>query len=119
MTRWNRLAHAVAHAAGSGWAAAGVVVVVAVWLLWGVASEFSRSWELAMTCGSPPLLFLMLILIQRSESRESRATHLKLNELLLALEEPDEAVVDAELKSDDEQVRLREEHRLQGRTTSR
>jgi low affinity Fe/Cu permease len=110
VSRWNKLAHAVTHAAGSGWTAVAVLVVVAGWLAWGFAGDFSRAWEVAMTCGSPPLLFLMLIVLQRAQNRESRASHLKLNELLLALEEPDEDVVDAEMKSEEELVRLRDEH---------
>ena len=114
MHPWNRLAHGVTHAAGSGYTALGLGVVVAAWLVWGFVSDFSRAWELAMTTGSPPLLFLMLILLQRAQNRDSRSSHLKLNELLLALEEPNEEVIRVETMPDDHQLELARQYRRHG-----
>ena len=57
----------------------------------------------------------MLVVLQHSENRESAATRLKLNELLLALEEPDPAVVTIEEKSDEEVHRLSVAYRDEAR----
>ncbi|MDP9401860.1 MAG: low affinity iron permease family protein [Actinomycetota bacterium] len=58
------------------------------------------------------------MLIQHAQNREARATHLKQNELLLSLEQPDPEVVDAEVRPDSEQQQLRDEHLRRGRARS-
>ncbi|MDP9401859.1 MAG: hypothetical protein M3P85_00685 [Actinomycetota bacterium] len=45
MHRWNRLAHAVTHHAGSATAFAALVVLFVAWLAWGVLGGFPRSWS--------------------------------------------------------------------------
>src|SRR5436309_11287602 len=106
MRRFARAAQGATSFAGSGRAVIVLVAVVVAWLGWGLASDFSRGWELMATAGAPILTLLMLVVLQHSENREAAATRLKLNELLLALDEPDPEVVTIEEEPDEEIHRL-------------
>ena len=93
-----------------------ILVAIVGWLIWGFAGDFSQAWELTATAGAPILTLLMLVVLQHSENREAAATRLKLNELLLALEEPDPEVVTVEEKPDEELHRLGEQYRDEARS---
>jgi low affinity Fe/Cu permease len=86
-----------------------VATLSVAWLVTGVVLHWSRPWELIVTGGAPLATLGLLVVLQHSQNRNARALHIKLNELLAALEEPDDEVVTVEDKPDDELVRL--EHR--------
>ena len=102
MDRWNRAAHAITHHTGSKQAFVAVGLLVVVWLGVGIVAGPSRAWELTITCGVPILTLLVVIVLQHTQNRDTKATQLKLNELLLALEEPDDQVVHAGKLGDEE-----------------
>lgn len=116
-TRFSRASHALTTFAGSGAAMATLCVLVALWLAAGWVTDWSRSWELVMTTGAPPLTLALIIVLQHSQNRNARALHIKLNELLSALEEPDDAVVTVQDKPDHDLARL--ERRYRERALSR
>src|SRR3954451_5366598 len=115
MRKFSRVAHGITSFAGSGRAVVVIVAPIVAWLVWGVLGDFSRSWELTATAGAPILTLLMLVVLEHSGNRESAATRLKLNELLLALEEPDPEVVTVEEKPDEEVHRLSVAYRDEAR----
>ena len=102
MDRWNRFSHAITHYAGSKRFFAFVLVLVAVWAALGFAFGSDRPWELAITCGVPILTLLMVIVLQHAQNRDSKAIQLKLNELLLALDQPDTELIRAGHLGDEE-----------------
>ncbi|MCU1376586.1 MAG: hypothetical protein JWO68_3872 [Actinomycetia bacterium] len=106
MRRWTRVSHAVTDFIGSGKALITLLSLVAAWLVWGAASGWGRTWEIVMFTGAPVLTLILVIFLQHAQNRESAATHVKLNELLLTLEEPSNELVAAETKTDDELDRL-------------
>src|SRR3954449_12776303 len=95
MQLFTRLAHRITAVAGSLHGMVVLVVALAAWVIWGVAAHWNRPWELAVALGAPILTLFMLILLQHAQNREAQALQLKLNELILALREPDARVVDA------------------------
>ena len=111
MDRWNRAAHVITHHAGSKHAFATTVALTAVWGVVGIVAGASRAWELTITCGVPILTLLMVIVLQHTQNRDTKAIQVKLNELLLALDEPDDRVVDAGLLGDEELQELHDTHR--------
>ncbi len=60
------------------------LAVVVVWALTGPFVGFSETWQLVINTGTTIVTFLMVFLIQRSQNKDSRALHLKLNELIAA-----------------------------------
>src|SRR5438270_9199143 len=61
------------------------VLAIAVVLLWAVTGPifgWSDTWQLVINTGTTIVTFLMVFLIQSTQSRDTRAIHLKLDELI-------------------------------------
>jgi low affinity Fe/Cu permease len=97
---------AVTQWTGSSWAFALAVLVVVVWLVTGPVFHYSDTWQLVINTGTTVVTFLMVFLIQRSQNKDSRAIHLKLNEIVAALEGASNRLVDVEDLSEEELTTL-------------
>lgn len=60
------------------------VLVILVWGISGPVFKFSETWQLVINTGTTIITFLMVFIIQKSQNKDSKATQLKLNELLAA-----------------------------------
>lgn len=84
---WNaRLARVATGWAGGTWAFTSAVAVVLIWIVTGPLFGFSDTWQLVINTGTTIVTFLMVFLIQRAQNNDSRAIHLKLNELVAAID---------------------------------
>ena len=81
---------------GSSAAFALAALVIVVWLASGPVFHFSDTWQLVINTGTTIVTFLMVFLIQRSQNKDSRALHLKLNELVAAVDGASNRLIDAE-----------------------
>lgn len=98
--RFGRFATAVANGLGSTWAFVGAGIVVLVWAATGPVFRFSPSWAQTINTATGLATFLMVFLIQNMQNRDARAIHLKLNELILALDKARNQLIDIERLSD-------------------
>lgn len=80
--QFNRLAKWAATQTGRPRAFALAVMVIILWLLTGPYFEFSDTWQLVVNTGTTVVTFLMVFLIQNSQSRDTRALEIKLDELI-------------------------------------
>lgn len=94
--RFALAAKKVARLAGSGWAVALAVGLVAAWVAAGFVLDFSRPWELTMTVGLPVVWLLLLIVVQHTQNHDNLAMQLKLDELIRALEGSQEGMIRVE-----------------------
>lgn len=78
------------------------VSVILTWILTGPFFNFSDTWQLVINTGTTIITFLMVFLIQRTQNKDSRALHLKLNELIASLKGPSNRLVDIENLSEGE-----------------
>jgi low affinity Fe/Cu permease len=85
--------------------------VVIVWALVGPLFGFSDTWQLVINTGTTIVTFLMVFLIQRSQNKDSLAIHLKLNELVAAMQGASNRLIDVEDLSEKELATL---HRFYG-----
>jgi len=72
--------------AGSTWAFGTAVLIILIWIASGPLFSFSDTWQLVINTGTTVITFLMVFLIQRAQNKDSHAVHLKLNELLAAMQ---------------------------------
>jgi low affinity Fe/Cu permease len=96
---------------GSAWAFAGAVLVILVWLLTGPTFHFSDTWQLIINTATTIITFLMVFLIQNTQNRDAKAVHLKLDELIRAIKDARNELVDLEDLSDEELKKLEEQFR--------
>ena len=98
-----------AIALGSAWAFAGAVLVILVWILTGPMFHFSDTWQLVINTATTIVTFLMVFLIQNTQNRDAKAAHLKLDELIRALKDARNELVDLENLSDKDLKKLEEQ----------
>jgi low affinity Fe/Cu permease len=78
------------------------LAVVLVWAAVGPLFRYSDTWQLVINTGTTIVTFLMVFLIQRSQNKDALAIHLKLNELVAALEGCSNRLIDVESLSEAE-----------------
>ncbi len=78
------------------------LLVVILWLLSGPLFGFSDTWQLVINTGTTIVTFLMVFLIQNTQNRDTKAIHLKLDELLRGVGGARTALVDLEDMTDEE-----------------
>ena len=69
-------------ATGSSGAFIAAMAVIIIWIVSGPVFHYSDTWQLVINTGTTIITFLMVFLIQKSQNKDSKAVHLKLNELL-------------------------------------
>ena len=94
---------------GSAWAFVVAVFIIAVWGLTGPTFHFSDTWQLIINTGTTIVTFLMVFLIQNMQNSDAKAVHLKLDELIRAIKDARNELVDLEDLSDEELKKLEEQ----------
>lgn len=85
---------------GSRWSFLAALGVIVVWAVTGPIFHYSDTWQLVINTGTTIVTFLMVFLIQNTQNRDARAIHLKLNELIHALDKAKNQMMDVENLSD-------------------
>jgi low affinity Fe/Cu permease len=105
---------------GTAWAFIGALIIIAVWGLTGPVFHYSDTWQLIINTGTTIVTFLMVFLIQNTQNRDAKAMHLKLDELIRAIEGARNRLVDLENLSDEELKQLEEQFaRLRNKASER
>jgi low affinity Fe/Cu permease len=102
----ERLARAVTDWVGSSQAFVIAVGALVLWALTGPLFHFSDSWQLVINTGTTIVTFLMVFLIQRFQNKDARALHLKLNEIVAALQGASNRLINIEDLSEAEVTTL-------------
>ncbi|HET6781142.1 MAG TPA: low affinity iron permease family protein [bacterium] len=83
------------------------VLIVLVWAITGPLFHFKDTWQLVINTSTTIVTFLMVFLIQSTQNRDSIAMHLKLDELIRALEGAHLALLDLEELTEKDLERIR------------
>jgi low affinity Fe/Cu permease len=79
---FHRVAVRTSVVMGSSYAFLTAISAILVWAAFGPGSGYSNTWQLIINTGTTITTFLMVFLIQNTQNRDSKAMHLKLDELL-------------------------------------
>ena len=107
----ERLSYQATKATGTSMAFLLAVAAIVVWLITGPLFGFSDTWQLVINTGTTIVTFLMVFLIQRAQNKDALALHLKLNEIVAALEGASNRLIDVEDLSEAEINALRKYYR--------
>jgi low affinity Fe/Cu permease len=107
----ERFAHRVTEWVGGSWAFAIAVGVIILWGLTGPLFGFSDTWQLIINTGTTIVTFLMVFLIQRFQNKDAQALHLKLNEIVAALQGASNRLINVEDLSEAEVRTLHRHYR--------
>ena len=93
---FDRFAKFVTRFAGSPVMFGVAVLTVLVWAVTGPFMGFSATWQLVINTGTTIVTFLMVFLIQQSQNKDSKAIHVKLDELIISLKGANDRLLDVE-----------------------
>jgi low affinity Fe/Cu permease len=81
--------------------------LVVVWALTGPYFGYSTTWQLIINTGTTIITFLMVFLIQNTQNRDAEAMHIKMDELIRAMEGAHNALLDLEELGDKDLAKIR------------
>jgi low affinity Fe/Cu permease len=82
-------------------------LVVVVWAITGPLFGFSDTWQLVINTGTTIVTFLMVFLIQSTQNRDSEAMQVKLDEIIRAIGNAKNEVLDLEELEEEELDEIR------------
>jgi low affinity Fe/Cu permease len=99
---FHKFSAAVARWMGTPWAFVVALAVIVIWAVLGPVFRYSDTWQLVINTSTTIVTFLMVFLIQNTQNRDSRATQLKLDELIRATAGARNHLINLEELSDEE-----------------
>src|ERR1700710_652464 len=99
---FERFANWATIATGSSAAFISAITIIIIWGVTGPVFKYSDTWQLIINTGTTIVTFLMVFLIQKAQNKDSKAIHLKLNELLASHEGTSNRMVNIEDLTEEE-----------------
>jgi low affinity Fe/Cu permease len=93
---FTRFAKWTARATGRPVTFIAAVAIIVVWAVTGPLFGFSDTWQLVINTGTTIVTFLMVFLIQSTQNRDSEAMQVKLDEIIRAIGNAKNEVLDLE-----------------------
>jgi low affinity Fe/Cu permease len=104
---FTRLTKATAHASGQPPTFILAVSIIVVWAALGPVFGFSDTWQLVINTGTTIVTFVMVFLIQSTQNRDSEAMQVKLDEIIRAIGNAKNELLDLEQLEERDLVRIR------------
>jgi low affinity Fe/Cu permease len=102
------MAKQTARLVGRPWAFGLAAAVVVIWVASGPLFGFSDTWQLVINTGTTIVTFLMVFLIQSTQNRDAEAMQVKLDEIIRAIGNARNEVLDLEELEEKDLDRIRE-----------
>jgi len=94
--RFHKFSAWISKIIGSPYAFFIAIAVLAFWGFSGFIFGFSEQWQIVINTVTTIITFLIVFLIQNTENRESKATHLKLDEIIRVIKQARNEMIAAE-----------------------
>lgn len=106
---FRRMAQRASSVFGSAWGFLVALATILVWAATGPIFHFSDTWQLVINTWTNLVTFVMVFVIQNSQNRDSKATLLKLDELIRSQAGARNALINLEGLSEAELERVETE----------
>jgi low affinity Fe/Cu permease len=93
---FSRFSRAMSRMLGHPLAFGFALIFILGWIISGPVFHFSDTWQLVINTGTTIITFLMVFLIQNTQNRDSEAMQVKLDELIRALKQADNTILNSE-----------------------
>ena len=105
---FTRLTKWTAHATGRPVTFIFAISVVCAWALTGPIFDFSDTWQLVINTSTTIVTFLMVFLIQSTQNRDGEAIQVKLDEIIRAIGNAKNEVLDLEELEEADLAKIKE-----------
>ncbi|SDO25546.1 Low affinity Fe/Cu permease [Pseudomonas arsenicoxydans] len=112
--KFAKISQRLALWAGSPKTFMGALILIALWGLSGPIFQFNDTWQLIINTSTTIITFLMVFLIQNTQNRDTDILHLKIDELLRANKEAQNAMLGLEALDLKQLEELRRHYRAMG-----
>src|SRR5687768_17137560 len=107
---FTRLTKATAHASGRPATFIAAVSIIVVWAALGPMFGFSDTWQLVINTGTTIVTFVMVFLIQSTQNRDADAMQVKLDEIIRAIGNAKNELLDLEELEERDLLRIRKSY---------
>lgn len=115
--RFARFCQALSTWAGSPKTFLTAIVLIIAWAGTGPYFHYNDTWQLIINTSTTIITFLMVFLIQNTQNRDNDILHLKIDELIRATNEAQNATLGLEKMEARELRRLRDRYRALGESS--
>lgn len=112
--KFSLIAGALSNCMGSPKMFLTALFLVGVWAVTGPWFHYSEAWELVINTSTTIITFLMVFLIQNTQNRDTDIMHLKVDELLRATKDAQNALLSLDSLDEDELQALRKKYKALG-----
>ena len=109
-SRFTRFAKWTAHATGRPITFFLAASLIVVWVVTGPIFQFSNTWQLVINTGTTIVTFLMVFLIQSTQNRDAEAVQVKLDEIIRAIGNAQNELLDLEEMEEEDLDKMRQEY---------
>ena len=109
---FRKFADFISRKVGTSYAFIFAALLILTWIATGPIFNFSNRWQLVINTVTTIVTFLMVFIIQNTQSRNDKAMQLKLDELVRAIKGARDSFVDIENINDDELEKLHLEFQI-------
>lgn len=99
---FSKFSRYMAEILGSSYSFFAAFLLVVGWLVTGPFFNYSENWELFINTITTIATFLMVFLLQNTQNRDTKAVHLKLDELIRAMDNAHNKLLKIEECTDEE-----------------
>lgn len=103
-----KLAHWASVETGKARTFALAVLVIVAWAVTGPFFDYSDTWQICINTGTTVVTFLMVFLLQNTQSRDTAAIQLKLDELISSSAAAHNTMIGLEDMTEDQLRQLKE-----------
>lgn len=108
--KFSKFCQSLSNRAGSSKTFLTAVVLIAAWALTGPYFHYNDTWQLIINTSTTIITFLMVFLIQNTQNRDNDILHLKIDELIRATKEAQNATLSLDKMGSRELRKLREHY---------
>ncbi|MDI2594307.1 low affinity iron permease family protein [Pseudomonas sp. 681] len=112
--KFSKISQTLSMWAGSPKTFMVAVALIIIWAMTGPAFHYNDTWQLIINTSTTIITFLMVFLIQNTQNRDNDILHLKIDELLRATTDAQNAMLGLDGKSLKELEALRKQYRSIG-----
>lgn len=112
--KFSQFCQALSNRAGSSKTFLTAIVLIIVWALTGPFFHYNDTWQLIINTSTTIITFLMVFLIQNTQNRDNDILHLKIDELIRATQEAQNATLSLDKMGSRDLRKLRKHYSAMG-----